>query len=112
MVFEVVLDVNRKVVFQGVDGVFGLLVGLGPLGRLDDDIGHSVARAGGSGWVPFPHLLGELDMCCLAFVLVCILRQALADDEEAEVNLVHQELSNHALHVLHSARNIPESDKM
>lgn len=48
MVFEVVVYINGQVVLQGIDRVFGLLISLGPLGSLDDHVGHPIASAEGS----------------------------------------------------------------
>ena len=89
LVVQVVLGVDRDVVFEHVDGIFRFLVVSRSARALDDDVGHAVAHVGGGALVALSHAFREFGVGLFGVVVVFgLLRQSFRDDEVGHVNLV------------------------
>mmetsp|Transcript_6122 Transcript_6122/g.22093 ORF Transcript_6122/g.22093 Transcript_6122/m.22093 type:complete len:239 (-) Transcript_6122:2203-2919(-) len=100
------LGIDWKVVVQGVDWVFRFFVRLGVLRRLDNDVRDAVADDWRRGWITQTHAHREFNMCHFYPVRFSLLGESFRDHELREIELVHQQIGNHALHVLDGALHV------
>lgn len=92
LVIEVIFRVDRDVVFEHIDGVFGALVVLRAAGALDDNIGDTVAQGRRGASVALLHAFSELHMRLLGTVV--FLRKSFGDDEFGHVDFILKQVGD------------------
>lgn len=107
LIVEVVLCVNRDIVFQYVEWVFGLFVVLRIASSFDDDIADAITDGGCGTKVALSHTFHELHMGLL--VVVFLFRKSFGDDKIGHVDFV---LEQRRYHILDVANQILSADVM
>lgn len=92
LIVEVVFCVDGYVVFEDVDGVFGVFEIFGVSCVFDYDIGYMVVEGGGGIGVVFFYVVGEFDVSLFGGVVV--FGEGFCDDEFRYVDVVLKEVGD------------------
>ena len=97
LVFQIVLGVDGEVVFQDVDGIFGLFIPFCACCTLYHHVGDPISKGRCRAGIACTHSFRKLGVCLLAGVVG--LRQCLGDDQIRHIDFVLEQLGNRILDI-------------
>ena len=72
LMLKIVIIVDRKIIFEYIQGIFGFLIAFGIFCCFDHHIRNSVAHSRSSGLISFSHLFCQFNMCLFYLISICI----------------------------------------